>query len=346
MRSQPVQQKSHEAGPIHWNAPLAAAKAGLQCVSVCDASVLANSLSEWQQEYLQISPGQFAGSVTEISVGTVQIFREVMNQAVDQHGQTLPGKFALGIPIALRGNGYWCGRELDCIDSVFFLRPDSELKFKTPGFSDIYGASVDVEAFRKYSLDDEFDEKSVIARTKEVSSLSPQKCAAFRQGFDNFFRAVEANPLILKSEPARKQMTFDIMQLLLGMTADLDVSKKSHSEQFVHRHVVDSARSYILSRKGEALTVNDLCEGLRTSHRSLHYAFNKVLGLSPVTYLRYIRLNGVRAELIGGDKSTLVSEVAAKWGFWHMGMFSTYYKMLFGERPSETLKLYRKPTNT
>ena len=100
MRSQPVQQKSHEAGPIHWNAPLAAAKAGLQCVSVCDASVLANSLSEWQQEYLQISPGQFAGSVTEFSVGTVQIFREVMNQAVDQHGQTLPGKFALGIPIA------------------------------------------------------------------------------------------------------------------------------------------------------------------------------------------------------------------------------------------------------
>jgi AraC family ethanolamine operon transcriptional activator len=114
MRSQSVQQKSHQAG--------------LQCVSVTDANVLANSLSDWQQEYLQISPGQFAGSVTEISVGAVQIFREVMNQAVDQHGQTLPGKFALGIPISLRGKGYWCGRELDCIDSVFFLRPDSELK--------------------------------------------------------------------------------------------------------------------------------------------------------------------------------------------------------------------------
>lgn len=50
MRSQPVQQKSQQAG--------------LQSVSVTDANVLANSLSEWQQEYLQISPGQFAGSVT------------------------------------------------------------------------------------------------------------------------------------------------------------------------------------------------------------------------------------------------------------------------------------------
>jgi AraC family ethanolamine operon transcriptional activator len=232
MRSQPVQQKSQQAG--------------LQSVSVTDANVLANSLSEWQQEYLQISPGQFAGSVTEISVGVVQIFREVMNQAVDQHGQTLPGKFALGIPIALRGHGYWCGKELDCIDSVFFLRPDSELKFKTPGYSDIYGASIDVEAFRKYSLDDEFDDKSVIALTKEVSALAPEKCAVFRQGFDNFFRAVEANPLILESASAKKQLTFDIMQLLLGMTAELPISKKSHAEQFIHRHVVDSARNYIL----------------------------------------------------------------------------------------------------
>ena len=331
MRSQPIQQKSHPAG--------------LQSVAVTDANVLANSLSQWQQEYLQISPGPFAGSVTEISVGGVQIFREVMNQAVDQHGQTLPGKFALGIPVSLRGHGYWCGKELDCIDSVFFLRPDSELKFKTPGYSDIYGACVDIEAFRKYS-DDEFDEKNVIAFTKEVSSLAPQKCAAFRNGFDSFFRAVEANPLILESDSAKKQLTFDIMQLLLGMTADLPVSKKSHADQFIHRHVVDSARDYILSRKSEALTVTDLCEGLRTSHRSLHYAFNKVLGISPVTYLRYIRLNGVRAALISSDQSTLISEVAAKWGFWHMGMFSTYYKELFGERPSETLKTYRNTTNT
>ncbi|MEX3773001.1 helix-turn-helix domain-containing protein [Pseudomonas sp. MYb118] len=327
MSAMSVQQKPHPAG--------------LQSVSVCDASVLANSLSDWQQQYLQISPGRFAGSVTEISVGVVQIFREVINQAVDQHGQTLPGKFALGIPIALRGHGYWCGQALDCIDSVFFLRPDAELKFKTPGYSDIYGASVDVAAFRTYSLDDEFDEKNLIAQTREVSALAPEKCAAFRDRFDSFFRAVETNPLILESAPARKQLTFDIMQLLLGMTADLPVSKRSHAEQFIHRHVVDSARDYILSRKSEALTVTDLCEGLRTSHRSLHYAFNKVLGISPVTYLRYIRLNGVRAELVSSARPIRVSEVAAKWGFWHMGMFSVYYKHLFGERPSDTLRNHR-----
>ncbi len=82
--------------------------------------------------------------------------------------------------------------------------------------------------------------------------------------------------------------------------------------------------------------MTELCEGLRTSHRSLHYAFNKVLGISPVTYLRYIRLNGVRTELVSSDKPTLISEVAANGGFWHMGMFSVYYKHLFGERPSES----------
>lgn len=341
MRSQSIQQKSHQVASHPGGIPLSAAKAGLKCISVTDANVLAKSLPEWQQEYLQISPGPFAGSVSEISVGVVQIFREVINQSVDQHGQTLPGKFALGIPVALRGRGYWCGKELDCIDSVFFLRPDSELKFKTPGYSDIYGASVDVEAFSQYALNDEFEDRNVISRIKEVSALAPQKCAAFRLGFDSFFRAVETNPLILQSASARKQLTFDIMHLLLNMTMDLPLSKKTYAEQFIHRHVVDTAHEYILSRKSEALTVTDLCEGLRTSHRSLHYAFNKVLGISPVTYLRYVRLNGARADLIASDKSTLVSDVASKWGFWHMGMFSVYYKNLFGERPSQTLKVYR-----
>ncbi len=36
--------------------------------------------------------------------------------------------------------------------------------------------------------------------------------------------------------------------------------------------------------------------------------------------------------------STTVSVEAFKWGFWHQGEFSRFYKTAFGEVPSETLK--------
>ena len=342
MRSQSIQQKSHhQAGcQLHCIQP-ATVISSFRCVSTTDANVLAKSLSKWQQEYLQISPGQFAGSIKEFSIGEVQIFREVINKSVDQHGQPLPGRFTVGIPVSMHGEAYWCGNEFSSADSVLFLRPDYELKFKTPVHSDIYGASIDTGAFMQFSSNGDYYDSSTFRHLKELNSLPPGNCAAFRQAFDSFFRAIELTPRLLESESAKKQLTFDIMNLILRMTSEIPVSKKPYANQFIHRHIVDNARQYILSRRSEALTVTDLCEGLRTSHRSLHYAFNKVLGISPVTYLRYVRLNGARADLISSDKPILISEAATKWGFWHMGMFSLYYKSLFGEQPSETRKAYR-----
>jgi AraC-like DNA-binding protein len=33
-----------------------------------------------------------------------------------------------------------------------------------------------------------------------------------------------------------------------------------------------------------------------------------------------------------------VAEVAAKWGFWHLGRFASTYRATFGELPSQSLR--------
>ncbi|MGU0820643.1 helix-turn-helix domain-containing protein [Pseudomonas aeruginosa] len=89
----------------------------------------------------------------------------------------------------------------------------------------------------------------------------------------------------------------------------------------------------------------EICEELKISRRTLHYGFWKVLGINPVTYLRYLRLNGVRRDIISSNgESVTIGDIAANWGFWHMGMFSTYYKQLFGETPSATRRSAPKPS--
>jgi hypothetical protein len=37
----------------------------------------------------------------------------------------------------------------------------------------------------------------------------------------------------------------------------------------------------------------------------------------------------------------VIADVANRHAFWHMGQFAKYYKTMFGELPSETLKLNR-----
>ena len=52
-----------------------------------------------------------------------------------------------------------------------------------------------------------------------------------------------------------------------------------------------------------------------------------------------MRLRGVRIELRQScSRRTRVADVAAQWGFWHMGQFAADYRRRFGELPSETLR--------
>lgn len=57
--------------------------------------------------------------------------------------------------------------------------------------------------------------------------------------------------------------------------------------------------------------------------------------ISPVTYLRALRLNQVRTELRRECTAT-VGEIAARWGFWHPSRFAADYRAMFGELPSAT----------
>jgi AraC family ethanolamine operon transcriptional activator len=78
----------------------------------------------------------------------------------------------------------------------------------------------------------------------------------------------------------------------------------------------------------------EVCRRVGASRRKLNYCFQEVLGSSPVKYLRAVRLNGVRRELRAG--AAAVQDVAARWGFWHLGQFAREYRQQFGELPSET----------
>jgi transcriptional regulator GlxA family with amidase domain len=66
-------------------------------------------------------------------------------------------------------------------------------------------------------------------------------------------------------------------------------------------------------------------------------AFKRYCGLSPMAYLKRYRLESVRRELLGDQSERNISAIAMGWGFTHLGRFSSDYKKLFDEMPSQTL---------
>ena len=86
-------------------------------------------------------------------------------------------------------------------------------------------------------------------------------------------------------------------------------------------------------------------ESLRFLLRLLvHRAFDEVLGVPPMTYLRHKRLCDARVLLREAHEPGMtVADVAFRQGFSDHGRFAAYYRSLFVENPSDTLRyVYRK----
>jgi AraC-like DNA-binding protein len=110
--------------------------------------------------------------------------------------------------------------------------------------------------------------------------------------------------------------------------------------------VVKRAQEFMHSRLELPVTLADLCAHVGVSARSLQQTFAQCTGTSPMAFLRDLRLDAVRAALqqpAREERGPQVSEVAARYGFFHLGHFAEGYRKRFGETPSETRLRQGKP---
>jgi AraC-like DNA-binding protein len=101
---------------------------------------------------------------------------------------------------------------------------------------------------------------------------------------------------------------------------------------------VRQAVALIEDSPGRPWRVAELAAAVGVSARTLQDAFQHDRGQSPMEVLRRVRLRRAHDELVVGDREqTTVTDVAVRWGFGHLGRFSTAYRRAYGESPSQTL---------
>jgi AraC-like DNA-binding protein len=101
---------------------------------------------------------------------------------------------------------------------------------------------------------------------------------------------------------------------------------------------VRAAVDYVHENARLPITTSSLARHLDIGLRALQEAFQRDLQTTPNAFIRQVRLDRVRQELLAADPTTrTVRDVAAAWGFAHLGRFAQQYATAFGERPSDTL---------
>jgi AraC family ethanolamine operon transcriptional activator len=100
-----------------------------------------------------------------------------------------------------------------------------------------------------------------------------------------------------------------------------------------------AAEDFIRAHIREDMPIIRLCKEIGVSRRQLEYAFRATFAVSPLEFIRALRLNEARRLLTNARAGGLsVTKVAMEVGITHLGRFAASYRLLFGESPKETFQ--------
>lgn len=104
--------------------------------------------------------------------------------------------------------------------------------------------------------------------------------------------------------------------------------------------VVRRAVAYMDANADRPVALAEVAAASGVGVRALQLAFRRHLDLTPLAYLRRVRLHRAHRDLVAaqpGDGST-VATIARRWGFAKASRFTAVYQSTFGELPSHTLR--------
>ncbi|HJW24981.1 MAG TPA: helix-turn-helix domain-containing protein [Rhodocyclaceae bacterium] len=290
----------------------------------------------WGQRYDQLSSGQFHGSVEEVGLPFLSVLRETSNRVILQKGCAPAGAFAVGVVLNQDGDAYHRGEILRS-RAVVTLDPDSAFELRTSEHFDIVAAvfsPAELCAALAGQVPDHRDMERGLRR------LSPAvECPQADALEDFLLRVIE----VARETPETLRHPTNAMQVaeeFYGLLNDIIFAGQGAQGRSLcanRDRVVRRLRAYLDANRGAAVSIADICDQIGVTRRTLQNTVQEVFGVSPQTYLKAVRLNGLRRDLKARDPGReSIGDVSARWGFWHLSQLAQDYRRLFGELPSQT----------
>jgi len=301
-----------------------------------DAHVHAASVQEWSQTYSQITGGALESSLMQLRSARCHVFREQINQRIVQHGEAPRGKVCFAVPIAIPGSIRMQGRDADD-KSIFFLRGGEEFMFHMPMGMDLLAVTFDQDLFEGALGKTLWADEISNLLKQPVIKVPAQRLRDSRSRLLAMFSEALINEDLGVTPEREHEFEQAMLDEMLQLVTDPACDRAQRHGSSTHSFIVEKCHRLTMSDAIQVPSVVELCERLQVSRRTVQNSFRTVAETTPVNYLRCVRLNGVRRELMSTATSGLsIGDAAFKWGFFHLSHFAAEYQNLFGELPSQT----------
>jgi AraC family ethanolamine operon transcriptional activator len=301
-------------------------------VDVVTATVEEMQAAAGDVRYAQLGPGRLRGRYFAVQAAGLRIGAEEWSLGILRVGHAPRGAVTFLVPVGHGGSPRIQRRPVAAGDVVVRFGGE-ELDYRSAGPARLVTVSVEgtaLDAHLRALLGRPLGELRLQGR---LNGLRTDDRALLRLCLELAGRAA-VGPQVLGDPAFAWKLERRVLGLLLaGFETACPPSAPRRGRALARR-----AEAWLRQSLAEPPTIAALCCALHVSPRTLHEAFREHLGTTPKAYLKVLRLNAARHDLLEGGANKRVTDAALDWGFLHFGWFARDYRRLFGETPSQTLQ--------
>ncbi len=306
-----------------------------------DPDALASFYSDMAERSLdQMAPGPCVVSAELGRCGSTFVFRESCTALTQTWARFRERSYACVVPVEPFRRGRYFGQEIRDTNALT-VEPGLDFWMVAPAHADYAGLVMPQSLVLRYASSLQLAGEEHLRDCPRLIDLPAHRLQALRRFMSMVLSNFEHNAATRVSAMACSQIEESAAVLLICTFLGRSRQRGAGRPKSSYERIARQARDLVMARPDSPPTLVELCEHLHVGARALNYAFQHAVGTSAGEYLRVVRLNRVREELLAarGTGRVIVSIAAARWGFWHASQFTRQYRVLFGERPSETLRL-------
>ena len=311
----------------------------MQSLSIGGIDSLSGAIANADFEVVQLERGRLVGVLTHIKGDGIGLSFGRFSHGVRARGVVSSDCVTFGMLLDSAGET----TQWDCAMApgdvvVFPINADHEAVYRG-------GAAYATVYLRPDDLDPHFKQEAAALGERSVVDRGRVYCASSstrRQMRERVAAIVARMETASTATPAAiDYLTRSLLEVYLTVILESLPHEREHKAHNAFALVRDT-EDYASAAGARAVHISEICTALDVSRRTLHRAFSDRLGVGPIEYLKRKRLSVIHSILARSDPATTnVSDTAMEIGFFELGRFAKYYRKLFGENPSETLRKSR-----
>lgn len=173
-----------------------------------------------------------------------------------------------------------------------------------------------------------------------LTGAVPVSAAANQQlaNLVDYVRGCAANPQLTENPLLARMLEQHVAAVLLTtLPNDSLLEPTSHDRRDSTPVLLRRAIAFIDDNAHTDISLADIAAAIYVTPRALQYMFRRYRDCTPMEYLRRVRLHHAHLDLLAADETTMVGEVARRWGFAHAGRFAAYHREHYGCSPQALL---------